>query len=295
MRKSVPREDTSDHRLLRGAIFVVATALAPILLTIPAAAQAPAPAYKAPRLKGTANPDLNGLWEALTEANWDIQAHAAKAGPPQFGALFAEPAGPGIVEGNEIPYQPWALAKKKENYEKRLVRVNADGVRLEPLDPEAKCYLPGVPRATYMPFPFQIVQGNNKIVIAYEFASASRIVHLGKVEPAPADSYMGWSVGRWEGDTLVVDVTGFNDKTWFDRAGNFHSDALHVVERYTPASPDMMRYEATIEDSQVFTRPWKISLPLYRRLDKNAQFLEFKCVPFSEELVYGHLRKQTGK
>ena len=285
----------SDHRLFQRTIFVVAATLAPILVTIPAAAQAPATAYKAPRLKGTANPDLNGLWQALTEANWDIQAHAAQAGPPQFGALFAEPAGPGIVEGNEIPYQPAALAKKKENFEKRLIRVNTDGVRLEPLDPEAKCYLPGVPRATYMPFPFQIVQGNNKIVIAYEFASASRIVHLDKVEQAPADSYMGWSVGRWEGDTLVIDVTGFNDKTWFDRAGNFHSDALHVVERFTPASPDMMRYEATIEDPQVFTRPWKISFPLYRRLEKNAQFLEFKCVPFSEELVYGHLRKQTGK
>jgi len=295
MGKRVPREDTSDRRIFQRAIFVVATALAPILLTIPAAAQAPAPAYKAPRLKGTTNPDLNGLWQALTEANWDIQAHAAQAGPPQFGALFAEPASPGIVEGNEIPYQPSALAKKKENFEKRLVRVNTDGVRLEPLDPEAKCYLPGVPRATYMPFPFQIIQGNNKIVMAYEFASASRIVHLDKVEPAPADSYMGWSVGRWEGDTLVVDVTGFNDKTWFDRAGNFHSDALHVVERYTPASPDMMRYEATIEDPQVFTRPWKMSFPLYRRLEKNAQFLEFKCVPFSEELVYGHLRKQAGK
>jgi len=285
----------SDRRLFRRAIFIIATALAPILLTIPAGAQTPATAYKAPRLKGTTSPDLNGLWQALTEANWDIQAHAAQAGPPQFGALFAEPAGPGIVEGNEIPYQPAALAKKKENFEKRLVRVNTDGVRLEPLAPEAKCYLPGVPRATYMPFPFQIVQGNNKIVMAYEFASASRIVHLDKVEPAPADSYMGWSVGRWEGDTLVVDVTGLNDKTWFDRAGNFHSDALHVVERYTPASPDMMRYEATIEDPQVFTRPWKMSFPLYRRLEKNAQFLEFKCVPFSEELVYGHLRKQTGK
>jgi hypothetical protein len=262
-----------------------------VLAVLPAAAQAP-PAYHAPRLKGTTHPDLNGLWQALNEANWDIQAHAAQPGPPQFGALYAEPAGPGVVEGNEIPYKPEALAKKKDNFEKRLVRVDTDGVRLEPLDPEAKCYLPGVPRATYMPFPFQIVQGDNKIIIAYEYASASRIINLDKVEPAPADSFMGWSVGRWEGDTLVVDVTGLNDKTWFDRAGNFHSDALHVVERYTPASPEVLRYEATIEDPNVFTRPWKISFPLYRRMDKNAQFLEFKCVPFSEELVYGHLRKK---
>jgi hypothetical protein len=273
------------------ALAAVAAALSGV--AIPAAGQASA--YKAPRLKGTEHPDLNGLWQALNEANWDIQAHAAQPGPPQFGALFAEPAGPGIVEGNEIPYQPWALAKKKENFEKRLTRVNADGVRMEPLDPEAKCYLPGVPRATYMPYPLQIVQGNNSMLIAYEFASASRIVFLDKAESAPAPSYMGWSVGHWDGDTLVISVTDFNDKTWFDRAGNFHSDALHVTERYTLASPDVLHYEATIEDPKVFTRPWKMSFPLYRRLDANAQFLEFKCVPFSEELVYGHLRKQTGQ
>ena len=253
------------------------------------------PAYTAPRLKGTNSPDLNGLWQSVNEGNWDIQPHAAQPGPPQFGALFAEPAGAGIVEGNELPYQPWALAKKKENFANRLVRVKADDVRMEPLDPEAKCYLPGVPRATYMPFPFQITQGNNRIVIAYEFAGASRIIYLDKKEAAPIDSYMGWSVGRWDGDTLVVDVTGLNDKTWFDRAGNFHSDAMHVVERYTPVSSDVIQYEAAIDDPKVFTRPWKISFPLYRRLDKNAQFLEFKCVPFAEDLLYGHLRKETNK
>jgi hypothetical protein len=278
-----------------GKLFGALNAAIALACVIPAAAQAPSPAYKAPRLAGTANPNLNGLWQSLTEANWDIQAHAAQPGPPQFGALFAQPAGPGIVEGNELPYQPWALAKKKDNFEKRFVRVNSDGVRLEPLDPEAKCYLPGVPRATYMPFPFQIIQGNKKIVIAYEFSSASRIIPLEKVGEAPTDSYMGWSAGRWEGDTLVVDVTGFNDKTWFDRAGNFHSDALHVIERYTPLSADVLRYEATIEDPKVFTRPWKISFPLYRRLDKNAQFMEFKCMPFVEDLLYEHLRKPAGK
>src|SRR5438094_3643150 len=188
-------------QILTAAIFIT---------TLTAFAQNP-PAYKAPRLKGTNYPDLNGLWQSLNEANWDIQAHAAEPGPPQFGALFAEPAGAGIVEGNEIPYQPWALAKKKENFANRLVRVKADDVRMEPLDPEAKCYLPGVPRATYMPFPFQIIQGNNKIIIAYEFANASRTIHLDKKEEAANDSYMGWSLGRWEGDTLVVDVTGLND------------------------------------------------------------------------------------
>lgn len=278
---------------MRRCLDVASSAAVVSILALTAAAQAPT--YKAARLAGTDRPNLHGLWQALTEANWDIQAHAAQPGPPQFGALYAEPAGPGIVEGNEIPYQPWAMAKKKENFEKRLTRVNTDGVRLEPLDPEAKCYLPGVPRANYMPFPFEIIQGDKKILVAYEFASASRLITLDKAGPAPVESYMGWSNGRWDGDTLVVDVTGMNDKTWFDRAGNFHSDALHVVERWTPAGPDVLQYEATIEDPKVFTRPWKMSFPLYRRLDRNAQFLEFKCVPFSEELVYGHLRKQTGK
>ena len=278
---------------MRRCLDVACSAAVVSILAVTAAAQAPT--YKAARLAGTDRPNLHGLWQALTEANWDIQAHAAQPGPPQFGALYAEPAGPGIVEGNEIPYQPWAMAKKKENFEKRLTRVNTDGVRLEPLDPEAKCYLPGVPRANYMPFPFEIIQGDKKILVAYEFASASRLITLDKAGPAPVESYMGWSNGQWDGDTLVVDVTGLNDKTWFDRAGNFHSDALHVVERWTPAGPDVLQYEATIEDPKVFTRPWKMSFPLYRRLDRNAQFLEFKCVPFSEELVYGHLRKQTGK
>jgi hypothetical protein len=253
------------------------------------------PAYKAPRLPGTTHPDLNGLWQSLNEANWNIQVHAAQPGPPEFGALYAQPAGPGIVEGNEIPYQPWALAKQKENFTNRLVRMETDGARLEPLDPEAKCYLPGVPRAAYMPYPFQITQGDKEIIIAYEYASASRIVPLKNAGRAPVDSYMGWSSGRWENDTLVVDVTGLNDKTWFDRAGNFHSDALHVVERYTLMSHDVLGYEATIDDPKVFTRPWKMSFPLYRRLDKNVQFMEFKCVPFVEELMYGHLRKKAAK
>jgi hypothetical protein len=132
-------------------------------------------------------------------------------------------------------------------------------------------------------------------MMVYEFASAVRTVHMKDPGPAPADSWMGWSVGRWEGNTLVVDVTSLVENTWFDRAGNFHSDALHVVERYTPIDADHLTYEATIEDPKVFTRPWKISMPLYRRVEKNAQILEFKCVEFAEEVMYGHLRKQPSK
>jgi hypothetical protein len=226
-------------------------------------------------------PDLSGIWQAVNTANWDLQAHAARPGPAQLGALLAAPAGLGVVEGNEIPYQPWAADKKKQNFESRWTT-----------DPEAKCYLPGVPRATYMPFPFQIVQGGNKILITYEYAAAARVIHMDKVPESPVDTWMGHSLGRWDGNTLVVDVNAFNGQAWLDRAGNFHSDALRVEERYTPRSADVLLYEATLNDPKVFTRPWKISMPLYRRLDKNVQILEFKCVEFSEELLYGHLRKK---
>jgi len=263
--------------------------------------------YRAPRT-ADGTPDLNGIWQAINTANYDIQAHAARPAlalipaPPRtgavgltratptelpappvraLGAVGGVPAGEGVVEGNEIPYQPSAAAMKKENLEHWLER-----------DPEIKCFMPGVPRATYMPYPFQILQGTNKILMAYEFAGATRTIHMDKVGDSPATTWMGWSRGRWDGDTLVVDVTDFNDQTWFDRAGNFHSDALHVVERYTPVSPYHLMYEVTIEDPKVFTRPWKMSMPIYRRLDQNVQLLEFKCVEFVEELIYGPLRKQ---
>jgi hypothetical protein len=230
-------------------------------------------------------PDLNGIWQAVGTAHWNLQDHQARTGPVlELGATFAIPAGLSVVEGSDIPYQPWAAARQRENYDNWLAR-----------DPEVKCYLPGVPRATYMPYPFQILQtGSNDILMAYEYASASRVIKMGKAEPPPVDTWMGQSVGRWEGDTLVVDVTGFNDQTWFDRAGNFHSEALHVVERFTPAGPDRIDYRATIEDPKVFTRPWTIRMPLYRRHDENVQLLEFKCVEFVEEMMYGHLRKKTG-
>jgi len=271
---------------LRGARF--ASAAAALMITafqlgvIPTASGAEAD--KAPRA-ADGKPNLNGIWQTLNTANWDLQEHAARSGPVvALGAAGAVPAGLSVVEGGEIPYLPAAAATKKENFDNRLTA-----------DPEVKCYLPGVPRATYMPYPFQIVQTPTHILMAYEFAGAARTIYMDKVPPNPVESWMGHSVGRWEGDTLVVDVTNLNDQTWFDRAGNFHSDALHVVERYTPLGPDALTYEATIEDPRVFSRPWKMSMPLYRRLDKNAQLMEFKCVEFVEELMYGQLRKQPSK
>lgn len=263
--------------------MIVAGALVLGLLLTPSRSAAQTPAGRGPRT-ADGKPNLNGIWQALTKANWDIETHGPSAGPGALGAVGAIPPGIGIVEGGELPYLPAAAAKRKENFANRWTA-----------DPELKCYLPGVPRATYMPYPFQILQGSNSIMIAYEFASAVRTINMGKPREAPIDSWMGWSNGHWEGDTLVVDVTSFNDQSWFDRAGNFHSEALHVVERYTPVSANVLQYEATIEDPKVFSRPWKMSMPLYRHVEKNAQLMEFKCAEFAEELLYGHLRKQPSK
>jgi len=187
----------------------------------------------------------------------------------------------GVVEGNEIPYLPAALEQKKKNQENWLT-----------MDPEIKCYLPGLPRATYMPYPFQIFQSTKAFFIAYEYAGATRNVYLKDPGPAPVDSWMGQSVGKWEGDTFVIEVTGFNDQSWLDRSGNFHSEELKVVERYTRTSPDVITYEATLTDPKVYSRPWKMSMPLYRIQDKNAQLMDFKCVEFVEELMYGQWRKK---
>jgi hypothetical protein len=240
------------------------------------------PVADAPRTPD-GKPNLNGIWQALNTADWDLRPHAAGPSPVvAMGAIGAEPPGMGVIDGDDIPYQPWAAAKRKENAAHWLTE-----------DPEVKCFLPGVPRAAYLPHPFQIVQTPKYILMAYEYASASRMIPIAsKKEESPVDMWMGDSYGRWEGNTFVVDVTSFNDRTWFDHAGDFHSDALHVVERYTPMGRDVLMYEATIEDSKVFTRPWKISMPLYRHLEKNAQLLEFKCVEFVEEMMYGPLRKQ---
>jgi hypothetical protein len=227
-------------------------------------------------------PDFTGIWQAMNTANWDLQAHEARRGPViALGAAFSIPGGPGVVEGNEIPYLPAAAAKKKENAENWLAR-----------DPEIKCFLPGVPRMMYMPYPIQIVQGQDTILMASEFASASRTIRMNSKAKSPTDAWMGWSIGRWEGDALVIDVTDQNDQTWFDRAGNFHSEALKVVERYTFVDRNAINYEATMEDPKVFSRPWKISMPLYRHVETNAHVMEYKCVEFVEELMYGHLRKQ---
>jgi hypothetical protein len=248
-----------------------------------------------PRTNG--KPDFSGIWQANNTANWDLQTHAARPAVPHpgfmpntvvsgapvlaLGSMGWVPAGLGVVEGEEIPYQPWAATRKAENLAKWLDR-----------DPELKCFQPGVPRAMYMPYPYQIVQSNEKVNFVFEFANTERTIHLNKMEPYPNIGWMGYSVGRWQGDTLIAETSQLSDGTWFDRAGNFHSDALKVVERFTPMGRDAIRYEATMEDPQVFTRPWKIEMPIYRRLEPNMQLLDFRCVVMVEELLYGHLRKE---
>jgi hypothetical protein len=283
------------------AILASTAGVAAVVLSLAitkSSAQAPAASQAVPGLARIAGkPDFSGVWEANNTANWDLQTHVARPMVAQpgltansvvlaapvvgLGSIGWVPPGQGVVEGEEIPYQPWAAARKKENLEHWIDR-----------DPEIKCFQPGVPRAMYMPYPFQIIQSSKDVMMVFEYANAQRTIHLTKMDPYPNTAYMGYSTGRWEGDTLVVDAEDFTDATWLDRSGNFHSDALHVTERYTPLSRDAIRYEATITDPQVFTRPWKISMPLYRHLEQNAQIMEFRCVEMVEETMYGHLRKE---
>ena len=268
-------------------------------MTASADAPAPAPAaaaWKAKRGPDGVHPDLNGVWQVLNTANYNIEAHAAQsalqlrpgpygpvpdAGVVALGAIGAVPAGIGIVQGDgKIPYTADALALRDENRAKAVE-----------LDPEVKCYLPGIPRANYMDKPFQIFHSDKAVFMAYEYAGAVRNVFLADPGEAPVDSWMGQSYGKWDGDTFVIEVTGLLPDTWLDRSGNLHGSTTKVVERWTPTSDTTMRYEATIEDEEVYTKPWKIAFNLYKRVGEDAQLQQFKCVEFVEELMYGHLRK----
>jgi hypothetical protein len=264
-----------------GCVALVAAAVATALTMTAEPVSGQETDYQAERT-ASGHPNLNGIWQALGSAHWDIEGHSARPGPVvEMAALGAVPGGLGIVEGGEIPYRPEARAQQQENLEYWLDR-----------DPAVKCYMPGIPRANYMPYPFQLVQTDEHMLFAYEFASASRIVYMDRPDmQAPVNSWMGHNRGHWEGETLVIEVTDQMPDTWFDSAGNHHSDQIKVTERYTALSQNHLMYEATIEDPEVYTRPWTISFPLYRRIDDNMQLLEFKCVEFAEELMYGHLRK----
>jgi hypothetical protein len=283
----VLRPDRRPARPCRGVrwqvSFLPVAAVAVLFIAMPdnGHAQGATASPAIPRMTD-GKPNFTGLWQTLGTANWDIRDHSPQPGPFfQLGALGASPAGQGIVEGGEIPYTPAAAAKQKENFQSRWKD-----------DPEVKCYMPGIPRANYMPFPFQIVQSQRDIAFAYEYATSNRVVNMGPFKEGPVDTWMGTSNGYWEGDTLVVDVSGLNGMAWFDRAGNFQTDNTHVVERFTFADVDHIDYEAAIEDNTIYTRPWKINTVIYRHKEKNAQLNEFKCVEYTEELIYGHLKKK---
>jgi hypothetical protein len=257
-----------------GGATLIATLAVPIAQAQRGATAPRAPAaqaasgYTGPRTPDR-KPDLNGIWQVLGTAHWNLEAHSASEGVP---------AGFSVVDGGTIPYQPSALAKRNENFQNRLMN-----------DPIRKCYLPGVPRAMYLPLPFEITQTPKHVLIAFEFAHATRTIFLdGTPHLEDLDFWMGDARGKWEGDTLIVDTLSLGDKTWFDQAGNFHSDALKVVERFTPMDATHIAYEATIEDAKVFTRPWKIDLVMYRRVEKNLELLDYECA----EHVYEQLFKK---
>lgn len=278
------------NRLLISSVILAVLAVVSLTVT-KTSGQADRPA-----LTPDGRPNFSGIWKVTNTANWDLLAHEMRPAVGQpgvypdvpmlaapvvaLGSVGGVPPGPGVVEGNEIPYTPDAAAKKKDNFEHWLDR-----------DPEVRCYQPGIPRAMYMPYAYQITQSSTKIQMVFEYANASRTIHLDDAAPPPADTWMGHSAGRWEGNTLVVSVTNFNDRTWLSRSGDFHSDALKLVERFTPITADALRYEVTVEDPNVFTRPWKMSMVLYRQLEENAQIMDYRCVELVEETFLGHLRK----
>jgi hypothetical protein len=272
-------------RRVIGGIVIILALVGAVAFLLPRSASNTSADVSAVARTSDGKPDLNGIWQAMGTANWDLEAHSAKAPVvPAYGTVGAVPAGRSYVEGEDIPYKPEALAKRKEN-----------AANWPKLDPEVNCYMPGVPRAMYLPYPFQIIQSPQFMLMAFEFGGATRPIHMDKAAPPPIDTWMGHSVASWEGDTLVIQTDTFNDMTWFDRAGNYHSEALKVTERITPMTRDALSYEATIDDPKIFTRPWKISMPLYRRLEPQAELQEFNCVDLTEETLWGHLKKKTSR
>lgn len=230
-------------------------------------------------------PNFNGIWQALNTAHWNLESHSAEAVDEgwRLGAMSAIPAGASVVRGGTIPYRPEALARRNENRAK-----------WPEADPEAKCYMLGVPRVTYHNMPFQIFQAGGDLLMVYPFAAANRIIHMSDRSELPVDAWMGKSMGTWEDDVLVVTTRWQNGQSWLDRAGNHASNQLTVTERFALLSPNHIWYEATLDDPQTYTRAWTIEMPLYRLIDQRAQLLEHKCVPFADQLLYQDLLRPQG-
>lgn len=228
------------------------------------------------------HPNLNGIWQTLNSAYWNLEGHPAQGFPKDFwelGAIGVIPAGPSVLKGGgAIPYLPAALRQRDQNRS-----------QWPEADPEAKCYMLGVPRVTYQGRPFQIFQGDGDLLMVYPFAAANRVIHMKDHSDAPVDSWMGRSNGEWDSDTLVVTTTSQNGKSWLDRAGNFATNQLKVTERFKLLDGNHIWYEATLEDSKTFSQPWTIEMPLYRIIDNNAQLQELKCVPYADGVLYHDL------
>lgn len=263
-----------------GTILAVALVAGLGVMGSMASAQPPSRQDRPARIGG--HPNLNGIWQAVNTANWNLEGQAAAAIPEfwRLGALYAVPPGQSVVEGGTIPYLPRALERRERN------RSSGPGE-----DTEAKCFRTGIPRQTYLPYPFEIIQGDGDLLFVYEYATSNRTVRMGENHISPdevlVDQWLGWSNGRWEGEALVVDVFG-NQPVWLDRSGNFHNGGS-VTERYTLMDDDHIWYEATITDPSTFSRPWKIAMPLYRRVEPNAAVFEYKCIEIAEPLLYGEL------
>jgi hypothetical protein len=275
--------------------FIGAIAMAALMSV--AQAQQPSPAKQAKQAKQTkraqpaqsgqrpaaigGHPNFNGIWQALNTAYWNLEAHSAQSLDDFWGlgAIAAIPAGNSVIKGDgTIPYLPAALKQRDQNR-----------ATWPASDPEARCFMLGVPRVTYHNMPFQIFQGTGDLVMVYPFDATNRVIHMTDHSEPPIDTWMGKSDGTWEGNVLVVTTTGQNEKSQLDRAGNFHSNQLKVTERFTLLDSTHIRYEATLEDPKTFSKPWTIEMPLYRLIDDNAQILEHKCVPFADKLLYSDL------
>jgi hypothetical protein len=271
-------------RLTSAALLITALALAGCEQAAePQATEATGDAVSATAPTDTlgGHPNLNGIWQAMNSAYWNLEAHNAVAldNHWKLGAIGAIPAGNSVIRGGgTIPYLPEALAKRDANV--------ADWPAQ---DPEAKCYMLGIPRATYHNMPFQIFQSDSDMLMVYPFAATNRAITMSEPALPPIDTWMGESFGAWDGDTLVVTTLGQHDQSWLDRAGNHHSAQLRVTERFSLIDKDHMQYEATLEDPETYSEPWTIELVLYRNVDQNAQLFEHKCVPFADRLLYSDL------
>ncbi len=218
--------------------------------------------YAGPQDRSADASDLRGIWQAEVNANVNLEGHPEQAGVPAAKSVIVSPL------NGRIPYKADALSRRQQNFEKRAEA-----------DPQTRCFQPGVPRATYMAEPFQIFQTEGKVVIVYQHVHAYRIIYTdSRPHYEGIEFYMGDSRGRWEENTLVVDVKNFMPGTWLDMAGNYHTEALRVVERYTRTGPNSMTYEAAIEDSNLFTSPWTVRVPLRRLTASDAQIVEDQCV-----------------